>query len=532
LRAHIKAILNSPAKDLLENFAYTTKQMRTRPAAIVSALAAACLVFASSLAAQVLDPRASWQVLPSCTSTPVPDDHAFVATAVYQGDTLANVLVGSEHNPSTIVRVTVARGSKPISVFVSGYSGTIWDFQGDVERIRRVIALSLNRDRQVAVRGIPGDRVEFPDGSGCQLSPSARGPEHHEAHSRAIEMMFGRRPDRIAYEYAAHEIALPDAEWRDNRNARGSGDAARFYPGGFRELDPNTLVSPLAVTVPETFPDVAGLLQLERSGAIRKPQPAEVQEWVEGASRPYRSKLSPNYRLRMSFDYAITRDVMLPAGLHGAHSKKFLVLAGVPAPRGQPGHSCVAFMDGYRVGNEMICHGDERSAIERLRTLPAADALQGCRLLDVPADAAIEAVSAYEPDGAVHSGGSKRIPAPISVRVRKPGNVILVLNAYEPAIWRVSFTPDTRIVGVLLGGYYKSELEGVHPDTTVIATSHDGATQRPKPERACAPFYGYLGTAYQGGPDALLLDRQVEALTGRNLDGLRGAYRLKDVEIR
>jgi hypothetical protein len=39
----------------------------------------------------------------------------------------------------------------------------------------------------------------------------------------------------------------------------------------------------------------------------------------------------------------VTRDVMLPPGLFGAHSKNFLVLADVPAPRGNAGHGCLAF---------------------------------------------------------------------------------------------------------------------------------------------------------------------------------------------
>ena len=59
-----------------------------------------------------------------------------------------------------------------------------------------------------------------------------------------------------------------------------------------------------------------------------------------------------------------------------------------------------------------------------------------------------------------------------------------------------------------------------------------GRAARPAVDRACAPFSGYLGTAYNGGPAAMVLDRQVQALTGRALDGLRGAYKLKDVIIR
>jgi hypothetical protein len=36
------------------------------------------------------------------------------------------------------------------------------------------------------------------------------------------------------------------------------------------------------------------------------------------------------------------------------------------------------------------------------------------------------------------------------------GDVVLVLNTCEPATWRVSSSPGTRIVGVLLIGYYTS----------------------------------------------------------------------------
>ena len=41
-----------------------------------------------------------------------------------------------------------------------------------------------------------------------------------------------------------------------------------------------------------------------------------------------------------------------------------------------------------------------------------------------------------------------------------------------------------------------------------------------------------MGNAYRGGPDALVLDRQVFALAGRKLDGLRGAYSLGTVTMR
>lgn len=469
------------------------------------------------------------QRLLGCTGAPVPDDHLFIALSLYQGATLANVFVG-EGTISTVIRVTVAPGDQPITVFALGYSGAIWDFGGDVQRVQRVFAVSSNRDRRVAVKGLPADRVEFTDGEYCQFPTLPSSDDAAEGVSRSMRFVFGRSPDRFAMSPEARDVMLPQADWVEAPSAGGPTDP-HDYPGGYVELDPASLVSPVPIIIPETPPETIGLAHLERSGAIRRPYPEEVDAWVEGASRPYRSKFSPRYRLRGQFDYAITRDVMLPAGLTGGASKRFLVLSGVPAPRGDPGHSCVASMDGFRVGNALLCLGDERDAIDRLAKLPPDDALAACRLMDAPADSIVEAVSVYEPQGAVHSAGSKRTAVPINVRVRKAGNVILVLSTYEPAIWLISFGPDTRIVGVLLGGYYKSDVEGIHPDTPVLRSMYQ---DRPRlaPGSVCAPLHGPISTAYEGGPNAILLDRQVRALIGRPLDGLRGAYKLKDVEIR
>jgi hypothetical protein len=167
-----------------------------------------------------------------------------------------------------------------------------------------------------------------------------------------------------------------------------------------------------------------------------------------------------------------------------------------------------------------------------LRKLPPPERLEGCRLLAIPPDATIEAVSAYEPERAKHSAGSKRVPVYIDVRVRKSGAVVLVLNTYEPAIWNVTFSPQTRIAAVVLTGYYTSSVEGVHPDTPTLNMDWQRRNERPLPAPDCASVSGYLGTAYNGGPAAMLLDRQIQALTGRNIDSLRGAYKLREVIIR
>jgi hypothetical protein len=275
----------------------------------------------------------------------------------------------------------------------------------------------------------------------------------------------------------------------------------------------------------------AGLQELARAGAIRPPRREEVSVWIDGASRPYQSKLSPAFRFEVQFDYAVTRAVMLPDGLTGAASKKFLVLAGVVAPRGSAGHSCVAQMDGFRVNSDLACLSDDREAIAELRALPPPDAVQACRLIDPPAGAWLEAVSAYEPEGAEHWFGSKRMPVPIAVHVTRPGDIVLVLNTYEPATWRVSVGAESRIAAVLLSGNYTSSVEDLASGTPVVMSDYEGRELRPEPRAGCEPFHVHTGSAYRGGPHALLLDRHVHAVTGRTLDRFTGKYALKKVEI-
>jgi hypothetical protein len=107
---------------------------------------------------------------------------------------------------------------------------------------------------------------------------------------------------------------------------------------------------------------------------------------------------------------------------------------------------------------------------------------------------------------------------------------VLVLNTHD-AEWRISSGPDTRIVGVILSGYEASRVEGVAPDTPLLVLAWRDMPALPKLDPACAPFTDYVGLAYRRGPGALALDRQVRALTGRGIDGLLGARRLKEVTI-
>ena len=497
-----------------------------------------------------------------CKVVPPDRSHLFIAAGVMHGDTLTNVQLADPDSRSTIVRVVVAAGHQPLTVFLYSYEEVVWDIEGATDRLHRVIVSSSTVERRVAVRGVPAERIEFPEFARCRplLPPEA---VDDEARDQAMKFLFGRLPDRIAFEGFPNSLVLPDAKFETTAEEKPRGivivqprddgtiqrnllqvDAQgrpylqpigdprneteetllRFHPGGFRQVDAKSLVSPVTVSEPETFPGEAGLVQLERSGAIRRPRPEEIEALVEARSWLYRMTVTPTYRAHVSVDYAITRAVMLPASLHGAHTVNFMVLNGVEAPRGNAGHGCLYFMNGSMAGAES-CYDTHDQRV--LWKLDLDQDLAACRLLQPSVQATIEAVSIYDPDNRPRPGAGP--PGAVVVNVRKLGDVLLVLNDAGPVTWRIRHGGDTRIVGVLMTGYFMSSVEGLPADTPVASIHVEGRTV---PDARCASFMEYVGVPNGGGPLVPVLDAQVMAATGRRLDGFRGGYALKEVDIR
>ncbi|HZR74868.1 hypothetical protein [Bradyrhizobium sp.] len=249
-----------------------------------------------------------------------------------EGDTLANLQLGDPDAISTVVRVEVEAGSRPLTVVLESENSVIWDFEGAVERVESAIVVANGGRHPVAARGLPEQAIRFPDLAGC---PPVILPPWQKRHN--VEAYFGRTADRVTFEGKVRSLKLPDGEFimpsgLERANARGTErELLMYHPGGLRIVDAKSIVSSAPVLEPETLPAEAGLLQLEKTGAIRR---LESFEKELGGGR--------------GVDYAILREMMLPPGLFGAHSKNFLVLAGVPAPHGNVGHGCLFFVDDPR----------------------------------------------------------------------------------------------------------------------------------------------------------------------------------------
>ena len=75
---------------------------------------------------------------------------------------------------------------------------------------------------------------------------------------------------------------------------------------------------------------------------------------------------------------------------------------------------------------------------------------------------------AFQIDQSGHEGTQ------IDVAVNSPGKpVVLMLGAYEPTIWNVGWSPQTRIAAVLVGGYHRQAVAGLEQGTPLLNSSYD-----------------------------------------------------------
>ena len=295
---------------------------------------------------------------------------------------------------------------------------------------------------------------------------------------------------------------------------------------------PQSTAGSTAAPVPIPQFETPGLAELRKSGAIRLPTPQEVLAWNEGASRPYRTPLQPDFLFDVKFDYVITRAATLPFGLHGTYSKSFLVLAGVPPPEGEPGHSCVATLDRFKTNDETLCFHEHHAAMRALREEPQPDGPTACRLIQISANTQILGAGGYSPPEPRGWALTRSGPGEVAVTVTRPGSVVLVLSMYEPAQWTISVGPQSRITAVILAGYRSGRVDGLPPGTPVVMVDDESATRQTNLRPGCEDLPRIITTPNRTGPELLLFDHQIRAVLGRGLDGWQSADDVKSVMVR
>ena len=131
-----------------------------------------------------------------------------------------------------------------------------------------------------------------------------------------------------------------------------------------------------------------------------------------------------------------------------------------------------------------------------------------CRIDDfaMPGNARIFAAGGYrgEPSNLVIDQSGNQAGT-LQVAVNKPGGpVVLLLGAYEPTVWTVSWTKETYIAAVLLTGYHRQQITGLPADVPILISTYDNR--------------GPCGYAYVGGEGSARLNPLSRAVFGRPVD--------------
>lgn len=285
---------------------------------------------------------------------PVPSPRAkVVLLSTYRAEALSSVSIGPQEAVVHAGRIVVETGDEPLYVIIPTYSATIWQFSGAVERIERLAMSSVvtgaNRGDKtepplVGATGIPKEKISLLPRSDC-FGFFLEVPSSQSIQAvAAVRQSTGQEPFKVASANTVSGFSVPSGKVDtladvsrgkliiekgagavrfegDTSNiilragpSRALDDLYRHSRGGLLGIDPNSVVANQPVRTYEVFPKEAGLVQLLESGALGQ----------NGAG-----------------EYIVQKPTRFPAGLHGGHSVRFLVLRGTPVPDGDPGHSCV-----------------------------------------------------------------------------------------------------------------------------------------------------------------------------------------------
>jgi Ca2+-binding EF-hand superfamily protein len=297
--------------------------------------------------------RAEEQTRLSCALPAASEKSKVVLLGSYETEALSSVAIGSQDEVTGAGTINVEPGDGPIYLVVASYRPTIWRFYGAVERIERVVLTTTRTGTNEAdqrflplagVTGLPADRVTFARQSGCfsyfTEAPSIGAAKavgavsqqagkdvavtvgHYKVSafsvpSGKVEVIEKNRPQVLVIEKSGGTLMVEgDASNIRVQAATGNMEREfrRYSPGGLIEIDAKAVVASAPAEPYEVLPQEAGLMQLLNSGALTQNRAGE---------------------------FLILKKIRFPGGLAGAHSVKFLLLRGVPAPNGNPGHSTV-----------------------------------------------------------------------------------------------------------------------------------------------------------------------------------------------
>ena len=295
-------------------------------------------------------PRESY---PKCSLPKVADDEELVVIGGNRGAALSMVAANGQNEETTLADIVIEPGGKPLYLVLNAGIPIIYRLSGDVERVRRVAALSSGDEQSAALIGAPAGTVLFADSQDC---PVDRGvfrkmtPEQ----DAVIRTIFGRVARMQGGDGLLRRVVI-GSNWLSpralppNRLAPDPILKRHFldqFPAGLITIDPRSVVGRGKIEVYEVPPSDAGSMHLLQTGVLVPADSGDVQRWKTRAIEG--EHFTPEQIADMSFYMPllrVTRPTRIPAGLCGGHLLHLFV-ASADYVRGDPCHSKIYIDDG------------------------------------------------------------------------------------------------------------------------------------------------------------------------------------------
>jgi Ca2+-binding EF-hand superfamily protein len=279
-----------------------------------------------------IQPSFEEKVAIECAVPKPAKDVKFVLFNGYRPVALSTAAIGSQDKETMTTKVIIEPGPEPLYLVMIAWNRVIWQFEGAVERVKRVILAGGGGNEpegsSVGATGLAKEIVTVSNSGRCGVFWVNMNKRNLKETQERTKLLFGREADVMVSSEDMWNLQLPsgtvsvpsqadqsktfpnlDPNWRSVR-----GDLLTFYPGGLMRIDAAAVIGGQAVTNYEVLPQQAGLLQLLIDGALVRNDRG---------------------------DFVVTRQTRFPAGLAGSHAVRFIVPKGVPRPAGDPGHSKV-----------------------------------------------------------------------------------------------------------------------------------------------------------------------------------------------